>query len=194
VVSEPIFFSNTAALRRWFAQHARSETVLVVGFMKKGTGVPSVTWPQAVDEALCVGWIDGVRHRIDDARYRIRFTPRKRGSHWSNINIRRVAALKRAGRMKAAGLAAFKARSKDKSGRASYEQKTPVKLSPQDISAIKRNAPAWKYYGTLPPGYKKLANWWITSAKKPETRARRLALVIDACAQGRRLDWAAKLI
>ena len=194
MVSEPIFFSNTAALRRWFARHARSETVLVVGFMKKGTGVPSVTWPEAVDEVLCVGWIDGVRHRIDDARYRIRFTPRKRGSHWSNINIRRVAALKRAGRMKAAGLAAFKARSKDKSGRASYEQKTPVKLSPQDISAIKRNAPAWKYYGTLPPGYKKLANWWITSAKKPETRARRLALVIDACAQGRRLDWAAKLI
>ncbi len=162
--------------------------------MKKETGVASITWPEAVDEALCVGWIDGVRHRIDDERYQIRFTPRRRGSHWSNINIRRISALKAAGRVKAAGLAAFKARSRTKSGRASYEQKTPVQLSPQGIREFRRNAAAWKYYGTLPPGYKKMVDWWVMSARKSETRARRLAALIKACAQERRLDWGAKLI
>lgn len=155
--------------------------------MKKGTGVASVTWPEAVDEALCVGWIDGVRHRIDNKRYRIRFTLRRRGSHWSNINIRRVAVLKSAGRMKAAGLAAFAARENSKSGRASYEQRKTAKLSPQDIKVFKRNAAAWTYYGALPPGYRKTVAWWVISAKKSETRAKRLRTLIEACANGRRL-------
>ncbi len=185
---EPLFFENAAALRRWFAKHAATSTALAVGFMKKGTGVPSITWPEAVDEALCVGWIDGVRHRIDDARYRIRFTPRRAGSHWSNINIRRVAVLKKAGRMKAAGLAAFKARSKAKSGRASYEQRTAAKLSSQDIKLFTRNAAAWGYYGTVPPGYRQLVTFWVTSAKRPDTREKRLRRLIDACAKGRRLS------
>jgi uncharacterized protein YdeI (YjbR/CyaY-like superfamily) len=184
---DALFFANAAALRRWFAKNARTEKVLAVGFMKKSTGVPSVTWPEAVDEALCVGWIDGVRHRIDDQRYRIRFTPRRRGSHWSNINIRRMAALKTAGRMKAAGLDAFAARKKAKSGRASYEQKEPAELSPADIKVFKRNAAAWKYYGTVPPGYRRLVNWWVTSARKPETREKRLRRLIEACAKERRL-------
>jgi uncharacterized protein YdeI (YjbR/CyaY-like superfamily) len=188
VAQEPVSFTNAAALRRWFAKHTATAMELVVGFMKKGSGVPSVTWPEAVDEALCVGWIDGVRHRIDDERYRIRFTPRRRGSHWSHINIRRIGVLKAAGRVKAAGLAAFEARSKDKSGRASYEQKKPAKLSPQDLKEFKRNASAWKYYGTLPPGYKNMVNWWVISARKTETRARRLAALIGVCAQGRRLE------
>jgi uncharacterized protein YdeI (YjbR/CyaY-like superfamily) len=147
-----------------------------------------------VDEALCVGWIDGVRHRIDDERYQIRFTPRRPGSHWSNINLRRIAELKAAGRLKPAGLATFEARSKTKTGRASYEQKAPVKLSPKVISVFKRNAAAWKYYGTLPPGYKKMVNWWVMSARKNETRMRRLATLVSACAQKRRLDWGVKLI
>jgi uncharacterized protein YdeI (YjbR/CyaY-like superfamily) len=194
VSKKPVYFANAATLRRWFAKHAATAPQLVVGFMKKGSGVASVTWPETVDEALCVGWIDGVRHRIDDKRYQIRFAPRRRGSHWSNINIRRVAALKAAGRMKAAGLAAFEARSKTRSGRASYEQKVPVKLSPQVIRVFKRNTPAWKYYGSLPPGYRKMVNWWVMSAKKDETRMRRLATLVSACAQKRRLDWAAKLI
>jgi uncharacterized protein YdeI (YjbR/CyaY-like superfamily) len=187
VPQEPVFFANAAALRRWFAKNAVSATELVAGFMKKGVGVPSITWPEAVDEALCVGWIDGVRHRIDDARYRIRFTPRRRGSHWSNINIRRVAALKATGHMKAAGLKAFAARSRAKSGRASYEQRTAAKLSPQDIKEFKRNPAAWKYYGTVPPGYRQKVTWWVASAKKPETREKRLRMLIGACAKGRRL-------
>ena len=184
---EPLFFEDAAALRRWFAKNSATAKVLAVGFMKKGTGVPSITWPEAVDEALCVGWIDGVRHRIDDARYRIRFTPRKPVSHWSNINIRRVAELTKTGRMKGAGLKAFAARSKAKSGRASYEQRSAAKLAQQDIKVFKKSAGAWKYYGTVPPGYRQLVTYWVISAKKPETRDKRLRMLIDACAQGRRL-------
>jgi uncharacterized protein YdeI (YjbR/CyaY-like superfamily) len=166
VSQKPVFFAKAKTLGRWFTKHAASAPELVVGFMKKSTGVASVTWPEAVDEALCVGWIDGVRHRIDDERYQIRFTPRRPGSHWS----------------------------KTKTGRASYEQNAPVKLSPRVISVFKRNAAAWKYYGTLPPGYKKMVNWWVMSARKDETRMRRLATLVSACAQKRRLDWGAKLI
>lgn len=191
---KPIFFVDAEALRLWFANHAAGATEVVVGYMKRGTGVPSITWPESVDEALCVGWIDGVRHRIDDERYQIRFTPRRKGSHWSNINIRRMAALKKAGRMKAAGLAAFAARTRTRTGRAHYEQRTKAKLSPQDIKTFKRNAAAWKYYGSLTPGYLHLVNWWITSAKKPETRARRLNTLMKACAEKRRLSWGTRIL
>jgi len=155
--------------------------------MKKGTGVPSVTWPEAIDEALCVGWIDGVRHRIDDERYKIRFTPRKPGSHWSNINIRRIAVLKTADRIKVAGLAAFAARMKFKSGRAAYEQKKPAELTPQDIKLFKRDAAAWTYYVTLPPSYRQKVTWWVISAKKAEIHEKRLCTLIEVCAKGRRL-------
>lgn len=184
---DPIFFPDATALRRWFVKYARTETVLIVGFMKKGTGVPSITWQESVDEALCVGWIDGIRHGVDGGRYKIRFTPRKRGSHWSKINIRRVAALKKAGRMKAAGLKAFAAKSRAKSGRASYEQRKNAELAPQDIRLFRRNPAAWKYYGALPPGYRHTITWWVTSAMKAETREKRLRKLIEACAKGRRL-------
>lgn len=183
---DPLFFADAAALRRWFAKHARTDTVLIVGYMKKGTGAASITWQESVDEALCVGWIDGVRHRIDDERYKIRFTPRKAGSHWSNVNIRRVGLLKAAGRMKAAGLKAFGARTKSRSGRAAYEQRTKAKLSPQDIKAFKQSASAWKFYNALPPGYRQTMIWWVTSARKPETRDKRLSRLIEDCAKGRR--------
>ena len=189
MAQKPVFFATAPALRRWFAQYALTETVLVVGFMKKGTGVATVTWQESVDEALCVGWIDGVRHRIDGERYKIRFTPRRRGSHWSNINIRRIAELEAAGRLKAAGHAAFSTRKQARSGRASYEQKKPVRLSPHQIAVFKRNNGAWKYYVTVPPGYRQLVNWWVTSAKKAETRDRRLRKLIEACAKGRRFGW-----
>ncbi len=186
-MSDPVYFKNPAALKKWFATNARKKSELVVGYMKRESGVPSVTWPESVDEALCVGWIDGVRHRIDDRRYQIRFTPRRTGSHWSNINIRRVGDLEKAGRMKAAGLAAFAARSKAKSGRASYEQRTNATLAPELVREFKQHPAAWKYYGTVTPGYKHLVNFWITSAKKPETQAKRLGILIAACAQGKRL-------
>ncbi len=186
---KPTYFADAVALRRWFARHAASKAELVVGYMKRGTGVPSVTWPESVDEALCVGWIDGVRHRIDGERYRIRFSPRRRGSYWSNVNIRRVAELKRAGRMKAAGLAAFAARDRSQPARGAYEQKRRVELAPEQLREIRCQAAAWKYYRAVPPGYRQLVNWWIVSAKKPETQAKRLRKLIEACADGRRLGW-----
>jgi uncharacterized protein YdeI (YjbR/CyaY-like superfamily) len=193
-MSKPVFFKNPAALMKWFASNARKKTELVVGYMKRDTGVPSVTWPESVDEALCVGWIDGVRHRIDDRRYRIRFSPRRPGSHWSNVNIRRVGQLKKAGRMKPVGLAAFAARSKAKSGRACYEQRKKSKLSPELVREFKKHPAAWKYYRSVTPGYKHLVNFWITSAKKPETRARRMRILVAACVKGKRLGWDAKVV
>lgn len=188
-MDEPIFFASAGELRRWFDRHARTEQVLVVGYMKKATGIASVTWPESVDEALCVGWIDGVRHRIDEHRYRIRFTPRKPRSKWSQVNLRRVAALRKAGRMKPAGLAAHAARDKAGTRHASYEQKKPVRLPPRDLKLVRANPAAWKYYRTLPPGYLRMCAWWIVSAKKPETRARRLGRFIDLCAANRRFTW-----
>lgn len=186
---KPTFFPDAQALRRWFSRHAASRRELVVGYMKRATGVASVTWPESVDEALCVGWIDGVRHRIDDRRYQIRFTPRRRGSSWSNVNIRRVAALKKAGRMKASGLAAFAARDRSQPARGSYEQKQRVELAPQQLRELRRHPVAWKYYRAVPPGYRQLVNWWVVHAKRPETQARRLGKLIAACAEGRRLGW-----
>ena len=192
-MSKPVYFSNAAALRKWFAANSRKAKELIVGYMKRETGVPSITWPESVDEALCVGWIDGVRNRIDDRRYQIRFTPRRKGSHWSTINIRRVGALRKLGRMKPAGLAAFAARDKTRTGRAHYEQRKKAKLWPEHVKDFKRHPAAWKYYETVTPGYKHLVNFWITSAKKPETRAKRLQILISACAQGKRLAWDAKV-
>src|SRR5262245_9648228 len=163
----PIYFQSPEALRRWFARNAATEVELVVGYMKRGSGVASVTWPESVDEALCVGWIDGVRKRIDAERYQIRFSPRKPRSNWSNVNIARAKALEAEGRMRASGRAAFAARDKAQAPRGSYEQKKPVRLPPKDLKAIRANAKAWKYFKGLPPGYVRLISWWVISAARP---------------------------
>ncbi len=146
-----------------------------------------MTWPQSVDEALCVGWIDGIRKRIDEDSYLIRFTPRRKGSHWSAINIRRVGELQAMGRMQPAGLAAFAQRTEAKSAKASYEQAAMPELEPAQITIFKRDKAAWKFYLAQPPGYRRRVNWWVTSAKQEATRGRRLSVLIAACAEGRRL-------
>ena len=184
---EPTYFANAAALRRWFKKHAARATELHMGFMKIGTGKPSITWPESVDEALCVGWIDGVRHRVDDERYRIRFTPRRVGSHWSAINIVRMAVLQAEGRMQPAGLAAFARRSVAKSRKASYEQSSTPEFDAAETKQFKRDRAAWNYYAALPVGYKKTVTWWAVSAKQLATRQRRLALLIAACAEAKRI-------
>lgn len=190
-----LFVPDAPAWRQWLEEHHDRSPGVTLVLAKKGTASPTtLTYDQALDEALCVGWIDGVRHRIDDERYQIRFTPRRRGSNWSNINIRRVAELKKAGRMKTAGLKAFAERDKSKAALGAYEQRTKAKLSPQDIKTFKRNAAAWKYYSNLTPGYLQLVNWWITTAKRPETRAKRLNTLIHACAEGRRLSWGSRIL
>jgi len=184
---EPTYFSTPSEFREWLARNAASHTELIVGFMKVGTGVASITWPEAVDEALCVGWIDGVRTGIDDARYKIRFTPRKASSHWSAVNIARVAQLTTEGRMQPAGIAAFERRTEARSRRAAYEQPEMPELSAAEIKQIKANKAAWAYYETLPPSYLKRVIWRVVSAKKPETRLARMEALVAACAKRQRL-------
>ena len=186
-IVEPVYFATPDDLARWFAAHAAIAQELIVGFHKRDTGVASVTWPEAVDEALAVGWIDGVRHRIDEARYRIRFTPRKAASHWSAVNIARIAALESEGRMTPAGRAAFAARSESNSRRAAYEQSTAATLDAADEAAFRRHEAAWRYYESSPRGYRQRVTWWVVNAKQATTRQRRLAQLIAACDEGRRL-------
>jgi uncharacterized protein YdeI (YjbR/CyaY-like superfamily) len=180
------FFKSPAALRTWFAKHHDTATELQVGYHKKHTGTPSITWQESVDEALCVGWIDGVRHALDDATYTIRFTPRRPGSTWSAINIRRVAALEAEGRMRPAGRRAFEARTTAKSGIYAYENR-PADLPEPYAGAFRRHAKAWAFFESLPAGYRRTLTWWIVSAKQDATRDARLRKLIDASARGVRL-------
>lgn len=185
--SAPKFFATAAAFRAWLDRHAAAATELVVGFWKVGSGKPSMTWSEAVDEALCVGWIDGVTKRIDERAYQIRFTPRKPTSIWSAVNIRKFHELEAAGRMTDAGRAAFARRTAEKSAIYSHERTTPPTLTAGETRIFKANGPAWRYFESRPPGYRRQILHWITTAKKPETRARRLAKTIEACAAGTRL-------
>jgi uncharacterized protein YdeI (YjbR/CyaY-like superfamily) len=182
----PTFFRNPADLEKWLLRHHATAKELWVGFHKKHTGKPSITWPESVDEALCVGWIDGIRKTIDGESYAIRFTPRRRGSIWSGVNIRRVAVLADEKRMRPAGLAAFNARVENKSGIYSYEQRSEQLPEPY-ASALRRNPAAGKFFQAQPPSYRKMIGWWVVSAKQEETRRRRLKKLIAESARGRRL-------
>ena len=159
---------------------------LWVGFYKKNSGKPSITWPESVDEALCFGWIDGVRKRVDEISYQIRFTPRRRGSIWSATNIKRAKELVEQRRMRPTGLNAFAARIENKSGIYSYEQRT-TELEEPYATYLKKNKAAWNFFRTQPPSYRKMIGWWIISAKREETRMARLAKLISESAKGKRL-------
>jgi uncharacterized protein YdeI (YjbR/CyaY-like superfamily) len=150
----------------------------------QGSGKPSLTWPESVDEALCVGWIDGVRKRIDDDAYQIRFAPRKEKSVWSSVNVKQADALIAEGRMKPSGLEAYRRRTERESRVYSYEQKDAPGLRPAEIAAFKRNKAAWASLKKTPPGYRRTMTHWVTSAKQQVTRARRLAKFIESCAAG----------
>ena len=183
---DPVFFATPAEWRAWLEAHHASETELLVGFHKKGTGMPSITWPQSVDEALCFGWIDGVRRSLGAESYTIRFTPRKARSFWSNVNIGRVGELVAEGRMTPAGLRAFEARTGERSGVYSFEQKDKdaVVLSPEMEARFRADAVAWDYFQSRPPWYRRTATWWVISAKKEETREKRIAtLIADSAAR-----------
>ena len=181
----PRFFATPESLRAWFEKHGGEERELLVGFYKKGSGKPSVTWPESVDEALSFGWIDGVRRRIDDESYTIRFTPRKKTSTWSAVNVARVAELTRLGRMRPAGLAAFEARAAAKTGIYAYENRHAAVLEPKQEKLFEANRAAWTFFAAQPPWYRKTAIWWVVSAKKAETRDRRLATLIEESAASR---------
>ena len=186
-MSEPVFFATPADWRAWLEEHHAGEREVLVGFWKKGSGRPSITWPESVDEALCFGWIDGVRRRIDDESYSIRFTPRKARSIWSAVNIARVAELTEQGRMQPAGLAAFARRSDDRSGIYSYERDDAAVLPEAYERRLRENAAAAEFFDRQPPSYRKVALHWVSSAKKEETRLRRLDQLVAESAQGRRL-------
>ena len=180
------FFHTPADLRRWFEKNHETVEELWVGFLKKDTGRPSMTWPESVDEALCVGWIDGIRKRIDEESYKIRFTPRRAGSIWSAVNIRRVAELKNEARMRPEGLAAFSKKRENRSGTYSYEQR-PGELPEPYASVLAADARAAGFLASQPPSYRKLMTWWIVSAKKEETRMSRLEKLVAARHAGKRL-------
>ena len=176
---KPTFFPAPADLRAWFAKNAAPGQELLVGFYKTKSGQPSITWPESVDEALCVGWIDGVRKRIDETSYTIRFTPRKPRSNWSAVNIKRVNDLTEQGRMTPAGLIAFAARSDDRSAIYAYEQRHTAELTAAETEQFKVNKKAWDWFQAAAPSYRKTALYWVVSAKKEETRQKRLATLIE---------------
>lgn len=182
-----IHFKTAADFRRWLEKNHATATELLLGFYKKDSGKGGLTYPEAVDELLCFGWIDGVRRGVDDESYVQRVTPRKPGSNWSNLNVAHVARLTAAGRMHPAGLAAFNARTADKTGIYSFE-KRPQKFPAAGEKIFRANKKAWTHWQSQPPGYQRLCIHWVTSAKQEETRQRRLAELITLTAQGRRLQ------
>ena len=182
--NEPVFFATPEGLRAWFEDKRQTERELVAGFFKKGSGKASVTWPEAVDEALCVGWIDGVRRSLGAESYSVRFTPRKTGSIWSAVNVRRVAALSAEGRMRAEGLAAFARRKEARSGIYAYEQQTGAELPQWAEARFRENATAWTWFQGQAAWYRKTAAWRVVSAKQEVTRRRRLEALVEAAARG----------
>lgn len=184
---EPHFFPAPADFRDWLEKHHAHETELLVGFYKKDSGKPSLTWPESVDEALCFGWIDGIRRSLGAESYTIRFTPRKATSTWSAVNIRRMAELEAEGRVRPAGREAFEKRSEARSGIYAYEQRHEAELSAADEARFRANAPAWERFQAMPAGYRKTAIWWVVSAKRGETRQKRLGTLIDDSEHGRRI-------
>jgi uncharacterized protein YdeI (YjbR/CyaY-like superfamily) len=184
--AEAVYFASAEKLREWLAKHHESESELWVGFYKVGTGRPSVTYKEAVDEVLCVGWIDGVRQSIDEERWRIRMTPRKPGSYWSEVNTKRANELIAEGRMTAVGLAEFERRDVEKTKEYSYEARTRGLDAPYE-KRFKANKKAWAHFEAQPPGYRKTASWWVMSAKREETRWSRLETLFVESAQGKDL-------
>lgn len=187
------FFRAAAEFRRWLDKNSTNEIELWVGYFKRGSGTPSLTWPESVDHALCYGWIDGIRKSIDETRYMIRFTPRKPTSTWSAVNIKRVEALRKLGLMQLAGMAAFAARRADRSGIYSHEQRTSD-LPNRYAAILKKRPGAYEFFSVQPPWYRKAAIWWVVSAKQEATRVRRLEQLIDDSVLQRRikqLTWQA---
>jgi uncharacterized protein YdeI (YjbR/CyaY-like superfamily) len=182
----PTFFRTPSAWRKWLAKHHARTAELWVGFYRKDSGRESITWPESVDEALCFGWIDGLRKSVDEVSYQIRFSPRKPGSVWSAINIRRARELIEEGRMQPAGRAAFEVRKENRSGIYSYEQRGEQLQAPYD-RLLEKNRAASNFFQAQPASYRKAVGWWVVSAKREETRLKRMAKLIEHSARGQRV-------
>jgi uncharacterized protein YdeI (YjbR/CyaY-like superfamily) len=186
-MAEPIFFATPGDFRAWLASHAATASELLVGYHKVASGRPSMGWSESVDEALCFGWIDGVRKRIDDRSYSIRFTPRQPTSIWSAVNIAKFERLQAQGRMTKAGADAFAKRTTARSAVYAYEQAESAALTAAELRSFQRSKAAWAFFEATPPGYRKVILHWVTSAKRADTRAARLHKLVQACAEKRRL-------
>jgi uncharacterized protein YdeI (YjbR/CyaY-like superfamily) len=180
------FFRSSADFRKWLEKNHDKARELWIGFYRKDSGKGGITYHEAIDEALCFGWIDGIRKKIDDASFTNRFTPRKPKSIWSNVNVAHVERLTGAGKMRPPGLAAFKARDESRVGMYSFERDN-AQLEPDMKLRFQKNKAAWKYFESTPAYYRKLTTWWVISAKREETRERRLAQLIDCSAKSSRL-------
>lgn len=180
------YFKSANDFRRWLEKNHATTQELWVGYCKKGSQRPSITWPESVDEALCFGWIDGIRKSVDDLRYTIRFTPRRLGSIWSAVNIKRARELSDKGLMKRPGTVAFDARKENRSGVYSYEQRS-ANLDGSYEKRLRQNKAAWDFFYAQPPSYRKVIGWWIVSAKQEGTRLKRLEKLIRESARGERL-------
>jgi uncharacterized protein YdeI (YjbR/CyaY-like superfamily) len=182
---KPKFFPSPAAWHAWLEEHHEKHEELWVGFHRVGSGKPSITWPEAVDGALCFGWIDGVRKSLDESSYVIRFTPRRSKSTWSAVNIKRVAQLSTLGLMRPKGVQAFERRTGDRSVIYAYEQRMGAGLSGAHEKQFRARKKAWKFFRAQPPWYQRTASWWVISAKKEETRLKRIAQLIEDSEHGR---------
>jgi uncharacterized protein YdeI (YjbR/CyaY-like superfamily) len=182
---DPVFFASPEEWRAWLAAHHETEAELWVGFHKRATGRPSLTWPQSVDEALCYGWIDGIRKSLDGDRYVIRFTPRKATSNWSAVNVKRMAELEAEGRVAPAGRRAFAERKEAKTGIYAYEQRENAALDAGSEARFREHEAAWAYYQAQPAWYRRTTAHWVISAKREETRRKRLDTLIADSAAGR---------
>lgn len=183
---KPVYFSKQSEFRKWFEKNHLKDKELLVGFYKVGSGKPCITWSQSVDEAICFGWIDGIRKSIDKESYTIRFTPRKPESNWSGINIRKVSELTSRRLMHPAGIAAFEKRTEKKSGIYSYENR-PKKLDKNSEMKFKANKKAWKFFETQAPSYQRTAIYWVMSPKQESTKQKRLETLINDCEAGKKI-------
>jgi len=183
---DPTFFPTPAAFGAWLRTHHAKASELIVGYHKKESGKPSMTWPESVDEALCYGWIDGIRRAHDADSYTIRFTPRKPTSIWSDVNTAKAKALIAEGRMQPSGLRAFEARDEKRAGIYAFENKS-VELSAAELAAFRKSRVAWKFWESQAAGYRRTASHWVASAKRAETRARRFATLVEDSAAGLRI-------
>jgi len=186
-MTEAVFFTTAAELRTWFEQNHATEPELFVGYWKKHTGKTGVTHPEAIEQALCFGWIDSIGRRIDDDRHQVRFTPRRTGSVWSTINVAAVARLTEQGLMHPAGLAAFEQRKPDRVAVYSYEQPDDAQLDEDQLARFRQDAVAWEWFSAQSASYRRSAVHWVTTAKRADTRERRLTQLITDSAQGRRV-------
>ena len=182
---EPVFFADAAELRAWFLEHHADAPELLVGYYKKHTGRPTVQHTEAIEQALCFGWIDSIGRRIDDERYQVRFTPRRKGSVWSAINVAKIAELTAAGQMHPAGLHAFESRKPERVAAYSYEQPADAVLDAEQTARFEGEEAAWKWFSAQPASYRRAAVHWVVSAKREDTRERRLAQLITDSAAGR---------